>query len=385
MKKLFIALFALSAGLQLPQQAQALEVDREVLPRITLGGRIISTVDSVDFDTDSTKEGEINIDDSALLLRFDKRLYGGGVAGAVLGFREEGDGVQFDQANAFFWNQDFEIDLGRTRLRNTLIEFPTLRDEDLITYTHVGNTQSNSELDQIYGKQISFDWFVDRKNQSLGIWAGSRTEQPGISDRSGFDSYGVGYVFQLPEDFRYVKRLRHAGIMIDRQKVSVTGNDQWLNALIFGVEFNLNINPLENWSVGVQAIANNGVAAGSLVGANAVSNRARAKSNAIVTSLRYTARPKLLTRWQAALNLGYKDYSDVNNASQWTLVPSFVYVLGQGVDLISQISYTDFDTNLGNGSDTMLQVGLSFSFNARFNDNIGERKSILNLEHGYID
>ena len=385
MKKLFIALFALSAGLQLPQQAQALEVDREVLPRITLGGRIISTVDSVDFDTDSTKEGEINIDDSALLLRFDKRLYGGGVAGAVLGFREEGDSVQFDLANAFFWDQDFEINLGRTRLRNTLIEFPTLRDEDLIAYTHVGNTQSNLELDQIYGKQISFDWFVDKKNQSLGIWAGSRTEQPGILGRSGFDSYGVGYVFELPEDFRYVKRLRHAGIMLDRQKVSVTGNDQWLNALIFGVEFNLNINPLENWSVGVQAIANNGVAAGNLVGDNAVSNRARTKSNAIVTSLRYTARPKLLTRWQAALNFGYKDYSDVNNASQWTLAPSFVYVLGQGVDLISQISYTDFDTNLGNGSDTMLQVGLSFSFDARFNDNIGERNSILNLEHGYID
>jgi len=384
MKKLFLVLFALSAGLQLPQQAQALEVDREVLPRITLGGRIISTVDVVDFDTDPAKKSEINIDDSALLLRFDKRLYSGGVAGAVLGFREEGDSIQFDLANAFFWNQDFEINLGRTRLRNTLIEFPTLRDEDLVTYTHVGNTQSNLELDQIYGKQISVDWFVDRKNQSLSFWAGSRTEQAGISSRSGFDSYGAGYIFELPEDFRYIKRLRHAGIMLDRQKVSnITGANEWLNALIVGVEFNLNINPLANWSLGLQAIANNGVnTAPTLV---TVSDRARAKSNAIVTSLRYTARPKLLTRWQAALNFGYKDNSDISNASQWTLAPSFVYVLGQGVDLISQLSYTDFDSGLGNGNDTMLQVGLSFSFDARFNDSTGERNSILNLEHGYID
>ena len=31
-----------------------------------------------------------------------------------------------------------------------------------------------------------------------------------------------------------------------------------------------------------------------------------------------------------------------------------------------------------------IQFGLVFSFDQRFNDNIGERKSILNLEHGYI-
>jgi hypothetical protein len=29
-------------------------------------------------------------------------------------------------------------------------------------------------------------------------------------------------------------------------------------------------------------------------------------------------------------------------------------------------------------------LGMAFSLDAMFNDNIGERASILNLEHGYI-
>ncbi|HHB93403.1 MAG TPA: hypothetical protein ENK59_09365, partial [Thioploca sp.] len=57
------------------QLAIALEVDREVLPRITLGGRVISTLDMVDLDSDPDKKENINLGDSNLLLRFDKLVY----------------------------------------------------------------------------------------------------------------------------------------------------------------------------------------------------------------------------------------------------------------------------------------------------------------------
>jgi hypothetical protein len=49
-----------------------------------------------------------------------------------------------------------------------------------------------------------------------------------------------------------------------------------------------------------------------------------------------------------------------------------------------QLSYTDYGDGLGGGNDAVAQVGLAFNFDAMFNDNIGERDSILNLEHGYI-
>lgn len=384
MKKQVIIFFTASSIL-LAQPVLSLEVDREVMPRITIGGRIINTVDAPDSDLDPNAKSEINIDDSVLLTRFDKRLYGGGVAGALLGMREDDDAVQFHEASVFYWSQNIQASIGQTRLRNTLVEFPTLRDEDLLTYSHVGNASSNGELQQIYGRQLSFDWIVDQKNQILGAWMGSREDDASLG-KEGFDSHGIGYTYERSEDLRFVERLRHAGILVDRQKVNL--NDEWMTAVIAGAEFNLNLNPQANWSMGLQAVVNNGIdgiAAGDLTTINAVSNRARAKSKALIASIRFTNRPHLLTRWQAALNVAYKDYSDFDDATQFSIAPSFVYTVGQGVDLLGQISYTDFDNNLGGGTDTLIQLGIAFSFDTRFNDNIGERNSILNVEHSYID
>lgn len=388
MKSYKTILAVTTGGILLSQQAVALEVDREVLPRITVAGRVIATADSVSKDSNTTAEDEINIEDSVLLLRFDKRMYEDGVAGAVLGFKEVDDNLKFSEAHVNYWNQDFEVKLGRTRLRNTLVEFPTLRDDDLLGITHVGNGASNEEFDQVYGSTVSFDWFVDRKNQSLGAWFGDRTTGSGFTDASGFNSYGLGYRYDIPEDLLYVKRLRHAGILLDSQKVKTGTGDEWVRSVIAGAEFNLNMNPQSNWSMGVQGIVNNGVDDQSVLnlsGANAVAHQARADYTAAAASLRYTRRPKLLTRWQAGVTVGYKDFDNVNDATQWSVVPSFVYRIGQGVDLLAQVKHTDYDNGLySGGDDTTFQLGLSFSLESRFNDNIGERNSILNLEHGYI-
>jgi hypothetical protein len=92
-----------------------------------------------------------------------------------------------------------------------------------------------------------------------------------------------------------------------------------------------------------------------------------------------------LTRWQASLSLGYKDFPDVTSATQWSAVPAFMYRLGQGVDILTELIHTQYDDALyGGGEDNTVQIGIAFSLDAKFNDNIGERSSILNLEHGYI-
>jgi hypothetical protein len=368
----------------------ALEVDREVLPRITLGGRVLATLDSYDWDSAPTKEDEINIEDSLIMARFDKRMFEDGVAGGVIGIKEHDDKLVFNQMHVFFWNRDIETRLGRTRLQNTLIEFPTIReDDDFISYTHVGNASSNEEFDQKYGEQFSFDWFVDREAHAVSAWAGTRRNGTGITAPDGFDSMGLGWRYEQAEEYQYLKPIRHAGILLDRQKVSLGSGDEWMNAFITGIEFNLNERPDQNWSMAAQAIFNEGV--GTITSADilhdnldAVSNRARAESDALVLSIKYTRRPHLLTRWYAALNLAYKDYKQVNDAEQWSLAPVFMYRLGQGADLLGQLVYTDYGTGLGGGSDTSIQLGLSFSLESSFNENIGERNSIMNLEHGYI-
>jgi len=390
MKRYTYTTMALLISGALSTQSVALEVDREVKPRITVGGRVIATLDSYDWDSNTSKEDEINTEDSTIMTRFDKRMFEDGVAGGVLAFKEHEDKLLFNQLNAFYWNQDFQTKLGRTRLRNFLVEFPLVReDDDFLSYTHVGNASSNDEFDQKYADLLSFDWFVDKKVQSVGLWAGTRRNGDGVAAPDGLDSYGVSYVYEQPEPYQYLKTVRHAGIALDAQKVRIGATEEWMNAFIAGIEFNLNDSPLSNWAMGLQAISNEG--AGTITSAdilhsnaNAVMNRARAKSNALVASLRYTKRPNLLTRWQASVNLGYKDYSDVNDATQWSIAPNVVYRIGQGVDLLGQAVYTDYGAGLGGGSDTTIQFGIAFSLEATYNDNIGERDSILNLEHGYI-
>jgi len=366
-------------------EVSALEVDREVMPRITLGGRVIATLDYLDLDTDPDAKEEINLADSSLLMRFDKRLYRNGVAGGVIGFKENEHSVTFHQLNAFYWNQNYQAQIGRTRLRNSIVEFPLIRDDDLLTYTHVGNASSDEEFDQLHGEHLAFDWIVDKRIQKVGLWGGTRRNGEDaifVDAPYGIDSYGVGYTYEQPEDLVYVKRIRHAGIWLDRQEVESAGNTEWMTAIIAGIEFNLNDDPTKNWSMALQAITNNGI--DDVASLTSVSEQARAKSTALVASIRYTGRPHLLTRYQGAITVAYKDYADFDQATQWSVAPSVVFRIGQGIDLLGQVKYTDYETGLGDGSDTSVHLGIAFSLEAMFNDNIGERDSILNLEHGYI-
>ena len=383
MKK-YLLVVTFATGL-ITSDIQALEVDREVVPRMTLGGRVIATMDAVNLDSDPDAEDEINLSDSSLITRFDKRLFSNGVGGAVVGLSENDSNVTFNQLHAFYWNQNYRAEIGRNRLRNSIIEFALIRDDDLLTYTHVGNGSSNDEFDQIYGKHIAFDWIIDKKIQSLGLWAGTRRNGEDVlfvDAPSGIDSYGVGYSYEQPEDLVYVEKIRHAGIWLDRQEVESAGNKDWMAAMIAGIEFNINDDPTRIWSLGLQAIVNNGI--DNVPGLDSVSERARAKSNALVASLRFTGRPHLLTRYQGALTVAWKDYSDFDNATQWSVAPSVMYRIGQGIDLLGQVKYSNYDSGLLDGSDTSIHLGIAFSLEAVFNDNIGERDSILNLEHGYI-
>jgi len=369
------------------QNIAALEVDREVMPRITIAGRSIITSDTYDYSKDlvTNSNENVNSDDSALLLRFDKHIYGieSGVAGAVIGFKDVENKVIFHQLNAFYWNKSFSFLLGKTRLRNTIIELPTLRDEDLVEYSHVNTTSSNLGFDQLYGTNLEFDWtFLG--DHSIGVWTGTRTnDSANPIAPNGYDTKGLGYDYKPNEDYQYLNRIRHAGLLVDRQRVITAVGEEWMQSTVAGIEFNLNINPLSSWAMGLQSISNNGV--DGAIDLSTVSTRARAKSNAQVISLRYTHRPKLLTRWQFAIAYASKKYSDITNAQNTSILTNFDYRLGQGVDLIAQIKQTDYSNDINNGNDeTQVQFGISFQFDSVFNNTIGERNSILNMEHGYI-
>jgi hypothetical protein len=360
--------------------AQALEVDREVLPRITLGGRVIGTLDAMDQDSDSARSGTINSEDSELALRLDKRLYENGVAGATLSFREDADAVHFANHYVFYWDKNINVVLGHAALRNTLIEFSTMREDDLVYATHVLNASSAQNFAQTHGDVASLDWFP-QPDHALGVAMSSRSDDVGHG-ADGIDSVGTSYIYAPPDTLRYMTRVRRAGIILDRQQTRVNGQKYWLNTWIGGIALNLNDDPTGNWSLDAQWVRNQGANVATVVGTHY--GRARSASSAMVASLHYTARPALLTRWQAMVTYASKQFDDINASRQWSLAPGLTWRAGQGVDVLAQYVHTEYDAALGGGVDRTLQVGLAFSLEARFNDTIGQRNSILNLEHGYI-
>ena len=135
-----------------------------------------------------------------------------------------------------------------------------------------------------------------------------------------------------------------------------------------------------------QCIANQGAAVSSLASRF---ERSRAKSTAVAAAVRYGHRPYLQTRWLAGVTAGWKRYDDFDDASSFAVAPNWLYRLGSGVDFIAQYVYVKnrggLATVAGLDAEQEFLLGLSFAFDATFNETVGESRSILNLEHNMQD
>ncbi len=342
-----------------------------------------------------------NFSDSFLLLRLDRQLYTNHRAGMVLGFlfpdakTNLGD-VFYNQINVFYDTKAFRGTLGRTRLENFALEFPTLREEDLLEYAFVLNGFSNADNSEFnrYGNVARAELFGfggrlhvrgQASNRTVTDLEGERQDDFDLNTASGF----VGY--QLPEAVRYSGFVREAGIGFTSQKVDLIGG-KWLLGLSAGLAVNLSPNPLRNIELRGQVIRNRGVSNTARLASGAATlatplGRALSQSTALVGSLRFLRRPYQLDRLQAAATVAYKTFDGVD-ASQFTLVPNLFFQLGQGVDLGVQYQYESFSgalpALLGRRRSHSIKLVLVFSFQSMFNDYFGDRDDILSLEHGYI-
>lgn len=382
------------------QGAAALEIDPSVAPQIDIGGRAIVTgnyVETNEAGGGSDGDDELDISDSSLLFGFSKYLFDDRRYGfATIGFKlpedetDLEDDIFFHEVNAGIGGWDSEVKLGRSRLPNNLIQFPTLREEDLLEFTHAGNAFSDAEAEeyQVFGGVVSGTWFWPKRHMSANLTFTARTETDVSGNKitgSDFNGAGIGLAYNLPEALKFGRGLRYAGLALDTQEVSLPGDD-YLHALIGGLVFNLNSDPEASWVLDLQAIYNRGVDAAGLASRT---NRARAESRAMAAAIRHARRPALQTRWQAALTVGWKEYPEFNDATAWAVAPSYAYRLGSGIDLLAQYAYRSNDGELASatGADDEHRVflGLSFAFDTTFNQHVGERGSILQLEHNILD
>lgn len=383
--------------------ATALEIDPNVIPEINLGGRLIANADYTSEQSAGSgreRDGRLDIADSSLLFGFSKYLFDDARYGfAVLGLKlpeddsDLKDDLYVHEAHVGVGGPRFEIKLGRSRLGNTLLQFPTLRDDALLEYTHVLNGSSNAEAEeyQQFGSIAALTWWLTPTVQlDAAITGRTRTNAAGGRISSAdFNGGYAGIAYEIPEAIKVDRGLRYAGLRLDTQDANVPGlglSKESVTAVIGALSFNLNENPQATWNLDVQSIANAGAVVPNLASRAA---RARARSRSLVAALRYGHRPALQTRWQAALNLAWKDYGDFGDASSYTVAPSYVHRLGSGVNFLAQYRYTRYDGTLaaalGHAREHQVQLGLQFAFDHTFNESVGERQSILNLEHNTLD
>lgn len=379
---------AVFAACVLSGPALALEVDPLVPPEINIGGRALATVNAGDG------ESRLDISDSSLLLGFSKYLFNDRRYGfGVVGFKRPADSpdlegeVYFHQLHAGIGGRAFEVKLGRSRLRNSLVAFPTVREDDLLEFTHAGNVLSHAEneIHQLYGNVAELSVFPARSVSVLvGLSARTEADVSGETrSRDRFNGASVGLAYELPEAIKFDRGVRYAGIMFDSQRVR-EANDERVDVVLAGFTLNLNTNPEGNWVWDLQALHN-----GGLEGAGALTDevdRARARSVGVATAVRYISRPYLQTRWQGAVTVGWKDYRDADNASAVAVAPTLLYRLGSQVDWLAQYIYTRNDDVLaaavGREDSHRVFLGLSFGLDYTLNESVGERQSILSLEHG---
>ncbi len=385
--------------------SDALELDPRVPPEINFGGKMLVTADFLREDPltgNERNDHSLNPSDSSLLFSFSKYLftdndYGFAVFGLKLPAQDTDlkDGVYTHQAHAGIGGKRYEILAGRARLTNTLISFPTVREEDLLAYTHVANGQSNAKADeyQIFGGLVRGTYWLS-PFWMVGGALTTRTETDPADlvnnprkSSSEFNGGSATFAYDVPEAIKFDRGVRYAGVTVDRQSLDAMGTSpkDTKTALIAAVTYNLSNNPERTLVLDLQGIIDGGAEATSL--ASRV-ERNRAKNTAIAAAVRYGHRPYLQTRWLAGVAAGWKTYDDFNDAGSFAVALNWLYRLGSGVDFTAQYIYRKNRGELVatgvDGSQEFL-IGLSFAFDATFNETVGESRSILNLEHNMQD
>jgi len=381
----------------------ALEIDPLVPPEINVGGRLIATADfAIDRITAGGDEHHraINPADSSLLFGFSKYLFNSRDYGfALIGIKAPDadtdlrDDIYLHQLFAGVGGKRYEVKLGRTQLPNTLLTFPTQRDSDLLAYTHVGNPQLNAEAEEytVYGGRVSGAFWFTPSFSVLAAATARAERDPAdpsrvVTDR--FNGSTVQLAYDVPEAIKFDRGIRYAALAVDSQtfRALLGEPDGRATAVLAGVSVNLNSNPEASLGLDLQAIASRGETPSALV---EPFQQARADSNAVVAALRYRHSPALQTRWQAALTVGWKEFPDFADATSVAVAPSLLVRLGSGVDLIAQYVYERREgalaTDTGVRSEQRLALGLSFSLAHTFNESVGERGDILNIEHNLLD
>ena len=372
----------------------------ELSPEIQLGAQGIMSLNG-EFTSDEDSTAINDFSDSGLAIGFRQKLYSDYRGQMVFGFQfpdADSDLGQlfFDQTFLKLDNRSNVLKMGRSRVRSTLIEFPTLRDDDALSFTDVLNPFSSGEnsQDHQYGNVLELSRLFGQR-----VWLGvhgehfTETPEPPQTAETDFslNAVGLSLEYRVPETQRWNRGiLDQAGISFNNfltERPGYTSEiDQALKSLIASVTLNLRPDPVHFLDLRHQSIYNAGFdEVTTLTDYAALTG---AKALATFTSLRYLYRRLEQPTAQLALSFGTKTFLDtVDSTNQWQLVANGFYRLGENFDIGLQFQHQQFSGDLEDlygESESRLQFALTYSVEQSWNSQFDKRDSLLNLEHGYI-
>lgn len=392
---LFIPIFTLPAMANLAQPVPIPE-DQSFSPQIEVLGVGVSTL-AVTRAPDRQSEAGLNFSDSALQLGASQRLYDNAIGSFVFGNLATDVANQGTSKNsAYFTHQsfvdyqaeNFEVLIGRSDNKTAhIVDFPTLRGEDLVTLTNPTNPFSdgaNTE-EHRYANVASLSF-----NQNLSYFENIHVQHlinsANIGGDSGINSAGLSFQYLAPPGLENFSLVPSYGVGFEYIKLQ-TNSSNGLNQIYGGATFNVNRSITNLVDFRFQDILSLGSA---LTSFQNVTESFQADSNAATAALRYFHKPFGAAGYQIALTGAYKNYLKVTGANAVGFALTGVRSLGQGFDLIGQFQGQSRSPNLasyqspGVNFENTIEVGLAFNFDALFNKHINPRRSLLNQGHQYV-
>ncbi|HEV2471248.1 MAG TPA: hypothetical protein VGS41_01190, partial [Chthonomonadales bacterium] len=353
-----------------------------IAPQIELDGTGIASVEG-HFPRFSLPSGSqsstsrINVSDSALLLGASERLLRAGAIGSfVIGATTtesnaapSGTALFLHQLFLDYQSRPFESYIGRTDTATRLIDFPTLRGDDLNEFVNVqdpfssgDNVEEHRYSDQaavIFNRALRT--FVNLHAQHLIASA------PGLQGQSGLNSFGVNVTYQGPPGLEDIEKVPTWGAGYERQTIDQSSGGA-ANVLYAGVVYNINADPIDRLDLRLQDLYSFG---NSLNRFQQVSDTFRASANAIAASLRFLHSRAGVPGYSVSLTAGYKGFSHVADSDTFALALTGVKRLGGGFDLVLQYIYQHRNAAYASMFDNVhdehaIEIGFVFNFNNIF-------------------
>jgi hypothetical protein len=381
-------------------QAQPVPVpeDESTAPQIEFTGVGIGTLD-YGRTQDHSAQGSLNFSDSSIMLGAAQSLsqFKGigsfGLGGLATDQANRGTGQKSDlflhKAFVDVQTESFEALIGRSDNESAhLIDFPTLRGDDLVTLTNPMNPYSNgANLEEHRYANVAAVTFNQGLKYFENIHVQHLINSAGVGTDTGLNSAGATFEsMSAPPGLEAFSRVPFWGAGVEHIFL-VAQSPGGLNQIYAGGVLNLNTSVTHRFELKAQDIVSLG---STLPSFQTITDSYQANSNTATVALRYLDTPFGKPGYQIGLTAAYKNYFDVKDANSVVIALTGIKRLGQGFDVVAQYlgqwrqSALSTAQSNGVGSEQVAEIGFIFGFDALLNQHLAPRRSLMNQQHQFL-